>query len=228
MRKYPGVLVTKHDDVTFEEVVSLRIRKLPEESEWAFLIGDTVHSLRVALDYLAFSIVTRYPRTLKVEKVAFPICDDPAKYPSLEGRRIGKGVPDKVRDIIKGFQPYQGRHSPDTEPLLVLDTLENVHKHRRLLLAGFSITNVTQAGTDPHIKLTMTSLPAGPLKDGTELYRYIILSPGYSKANMEFQVRAHVGFDEVGPAYGLTVVRELERIRDHLGDDIFPALEPFL
>jgi hypothetical protein len=227
-KKNPTVVVTQYDSETGEMVASLRVRNLPETADWTFRIGDAVHALRVSLDYLAFGIVTSRPHTLKIEKVAFPICNDPSKYPGLEGRRIGKELPAEIRAVIESFQPYNRQHSPEPEPLLSLDTLENIHKHRRLLIAEFLATDLSQIGHSDKIQITSISLPAGILKDGTELYRYKVTDSLHAEDDVKFQFRSYVSFNEPGPMERLIVVREIKRIRDHIRDDIFPALEPFL
>ncbi len=226
--KKPSVLVTKYDHVSGEQVVRLRVRALPVQDEWTFRIGDTVHSLRVALDYLAYRIVAKYPGGPKAHKVGFPICDNGPKYAELEGRRIGRAVPCDIKKAIKALQPYHRLHAPYPEPLLLLDELENIHKHRRLLSAHPAIVGIQMVGSSTNVRITMSSLPQGPLNQTTELYRYVVIDPAAHRENdLQVRVTQHVCFDEAGPACGLPVIPTLKCIRDHLRDVVFPALDGY-
>lgn len=228
--KHPIVLVTKHDYVTGEQVVSFRIRPLPHISEkWTFRIGDTLHNLRVALDYLTFRIVAKHPGGPAVQKISFPISEDPTLYPGLQGRRIGKAVPDAFKIAVESLQPYNGANGANSDPLFWLDSLENVHKHRHLLDAGMAITSIGIRGNDPGVvKITSGTLPAGPLDDGAEVYRYVFVDPEKTKTDMKLFAASHVCFNKKGPAGGRIVIHTLESIRDHIRDNVFPKLEPFL
>lgn len=227
--KNPYPLVTEYDHVTGEYVIRLRVRPdAPQPHEWAFRIGDTLHSLRVALDYLAFRIVTRNDPTANIDKVAFPICEKAANYPSVEGRCL-QSAPVEVKQIIESLQPYHGRHGERLEPLFVLDALENVHKHRHLLDAGPAITSVGGAGIGlAKLKISRCLIPEGPLKDGTEVYRYVFVDPNETEVDVQFRVQTHICFDKKGPARGQIVLTALKEIRDHIRNDIFGVLEPFL
>lgn len=211
-----------------EYVVSLR--EGPHEpfpDEWVFLIGDIVRNMRVALDYLACSIVLRADPSANESQIAFPICDTPTKYASVEGLRVGKAPP-AAKAIIQHLQPYHGAHAPSLEPLALLDAIENAHKHRRLLSAGVAVSQLgfrMLQGSQSDVDFRDNGLQSAPLVDGAELARYTL-----KRADTRIQVYAqfHICFDPAGPGRGTVVVRTLRSIRDHILNDIFPQLDAFL
>jgi len=226
--KHPDVLVTRYDGATGEQVVSFRKRYLPEEDIWSFQIGDVVHGLRVSLDYLAFRLVTTSPHTLKVDKIAFPICVDALRYPSLEGQRIGKQAPLGIRKAIERLQPYHGAKNLRAQPLAVLDQLENIHKHRRLLLAGVEVSSVHEIGTSDKIRMRFTGRRGIAVEDRAELYRYVVLDPTHTGTDVQIKVTSHVRIKEPGLAAGRPVVTVLKDIRDHIRTRVFPKFDKFL
>lgn len=225
-------LVCKREDVTGDQVVRARVlRRTPDD--WAFMIGDALHNMRVPLDYLAFAIADQHAPAFaaaKPRQIAFPICEDVSDWPSFEGK-LRQWASDQAILAFKGLQPYHGRHAPKREPLLVLDKLENPHKHRRLLAAGSAITRtrlrILDDPTGP-VSIQLISGRSGPFEDGTEMLRFRIMGSAQPEAKMQFNVAFGVAFTEQGPASGAEVIETLERIRDHIRDDIFPELEPFL
>lgn len=227
-KQHPAVLVTRYDYNTAENVVSLRIRPLPMMDDWTFLIGDTLHNMRVALDYLTFKIV-KPPLTDRksVRSTQFPICNRPEDWKGIASHRL-PGVSDEVRNAFNALQPYHGTHAPRLEPLFVLDALENVHKHRQLLDANPAITAQGFTGSPDKVRFTTAGIPTGPLANDTELYRYVFVNPDDTKTDLKFNAVTHVCFDREGPARGQIVVTALREIRDHIRNDIFPALERFV
>lgn len=227
-KKHPAVLVTKYDSNTGENVVSLRLRRLPMMDNWTFIIGDALHNMRVALDYLTFEIVKPPLIDYKlIRRTQFPICNRAEDWPGMANHRL-PGVPDVIRDAFQALQPYHGLNRPRLEPLFVLDALENVHKHRHLLDAYPAITSQGFTGSSDKIRFTTAGIPTGPLEDGVELYRYVFVDPNDTKTDMKFQAVTHVRFDRKGPARGQVVVKALSEIRDHIRNVIFPALERFI
>ena len=95
--------------------------------------GDIVHSLRAALDNLAWAVVPDHgPNT------AFPIwrrrdAPKPAQYESLVSGKVS-GAPDDVINVFLGLEPYFGGSH---EALRTLDYLDTVDRHR-LLFAAFA------------------------------------------------------------------------------------------
>src|SRR5450755_596397 len=111
---------------------------------WAAIIGDCVHNLRTALDYLATQLVLVSGRTPN-RWTMFPVRSSPP------GRRrsllrafirsrastlaeIQGGVREDIRQAVDSVQPYQ--RTPLSQQLERVHELDVVDKHRQLLLAA--------------------------------------------------------------------------------------------
>jgi hypothetical protein len=222
----------RHDvDSTFPNYV-LRLAVKPGVTfpdEWVFMIGDAIHNMRVALDYLTFAIVTKHDPSTPITQILFPIYHTPKQYAKQEGRRLGNIDP-AIKKVFEDFQPYHRQHAPKSEPLGALDWLENVHKHRHLLDAGVAISDFayTLKGRNPaDVRIRSTSIWDIAHSDGAELAQYTLPDRA---TKVEFRAQFHICFSKTDPnrAKGHVVVRLLKRIRDHIRDGIFPRLEPFL
>jgi hypothetical protein len=103
-------------------------RPIPYET-WSLLIGDCVHNMRAALDYIAWELAgARHDD----RRTMFPIYDDPAKFKKHGEERIKK-LPVAAQELIRGIQPYT---SPpvNKHPLWAIETLDASDKHKLLTL----------------------------------------------------------------------------------------------
>jgi hypothetical protein len=71
-------------------------RPIPQHS-WGLLLGDSVHNLRSALDYIAWRLAGSDPTDLKT---LFPICIHPAKFQS-QRFRFGRIHPGSVGQLVE-------------------------------------------------------------------------------------------------------------------------------
>lgn len=107
------------------------------------LVGDCVHNLRSALDHIVYALISTNPTKpegVPDSRTMFPIRDTKEGYlhQVTKLRRI-HGTPDAVAALIDSLQPYHARDKGldyTAHPLWVLDKLENIDKHRRLMLAS--------------------------------------------------------------------------------------------
>jgi len=99
----------------------------------SLLIGDAVHNLRTALDYLAYSLIPVIPGEDRTH-IYFPICESAKKYETQSGGKT-KGMPDPLKKRIDAFKPYAG----GDDRLWGLHRLDIADKHRLLTT---TITNV--------------------------------------------------------------------------------------
>src|SRR6185437_12800812 len=74
-------------------------RSIPQHS-WGLLLGDSVHNVRSALDYIAWRLAGSDPSDLRT---LFPICISPAKFHS-QRYRFKRIHPDAVAEI-ESMQP---------------------------------------------------------------------------------------------------------------------------
>jgi hypothetical protein len=194
----------------------------------AFEIGDALHAMRVSLDYLAVHVVTKAIPSTDEGKVAFPIFTNPKKFGSLKDRRI-PGVSGKLLTAFEAAQPYSGRYGarPETDPLSILDALEQPHKHRRLLstLTGvYDFIPQVVSGDPRHAICLHITLPTVPLgrREKAEVARFRIGLgvDGQPKACVKGNTRFFVCFDRNGPALGAPAVSLLKAIRQRVAETI--------
>ncbi len=144
-------LGVKFDPKTGEHV--LYVQSAPDWTDFkkrtALLIGDAVQNFRSALDYLVYQLAILHTNDniQTPEVVQFPITDSQVQFDSaaLTSRRSGlREIHPDQATVIKGFQPYHGRHTVTIDrvvcnPLMFLREVSNADKHR-LLTTVFVIT----------------------------------------------------------------------------------------
>ena len=151
---------------------------------FALIVGDYIHSLRSALDHLAWALVTvANKRTLSKEherQIAFPVISTHPKdfwgTVTVGHLTLEQGL------VLESFQPYRAIGMEKTTPLADLNALWNLDKHRLLTpikvsLSGevgpvFSATDAQIVGEpkwDPEVTLVdgtdvawVTAEPTGP------------------------------------------------------------------
>jgi hypothetical protein len=107
---------------------------------FGLIVGDYVHSLRSALDHLAWSLVTvANKRTLSKEhkrKIAFPVVSEHPKdfwgTVTVSHLTLEQGL------MLEQFQPYRAIGMEKTTPLAHLHALWNLDKHK--LITPINVT----------------------------------------------------------------------------------------
>lgn len=102
----------------------------PMPARIAAIVGDIIQNLRSALDHLAYQLVL-VNGGVPTKTTAFPIFDTLEKY---NVAKIGmvKGMSAAAKDAIDAAKPYQSGNLT----LWQIYRLNNIDKHRQLLLAG--------------------------------------------------------------------------------------------
>lgn len=229
MKQYPYTLRPDYDDTSLDHTTMvITIGPFEPPDDWVFQIGDALHNMRVALDYLAYRVVTKHSSIVDEDQVAFPIFDDPVKFNARAGRSL-KGVPSGIRDAFERLQPYPGRSRFGFNILLLLSELENVHKHRHLLATFPGVDSMTfEVFNDPSnvVKVERLRLPDGPLVDGTVVARYRF--NGNRKAEVKSHTAFQIFFDKTTAGGGMAVLRTLKNMRKFIGEVIFPEFDAIL
>jgi len=104
--------------------------------EIALTIGDVVHNLRVALDYLAIDIVR--PFDPKFQNASFPFCGPAADLEEAMKKRLITKAPVDIANMIRALRPYSG----GDEMLKAIQLFDNAEKHSL-------ITPVTSCAIQP-------------------------------------------------------------------------------
>jgi hypothetical protein len=101
------------------------VEELPEiPPDVASILGDAVHNLRTALDYLACELV-RSTGKEPGSSLYFPISDDDETY-KAESPGKTKGIPGDAKKIIDSMHPYGGGNNT----LWAIHQLDKRDKHR--------------------------------------------------------------------------------------------------
>ncbi len=121
------------------------ITMIPEKidkPELSVLLGDVVHNLRCALDYLIPPLVEASSAKLST-KHEFPIFLDPGDYAAKVGSKTKAYVKGPLRHVTHGlatiadWQPYNTQGNPEADPLWGIHRFSNADKHRQLTAFAF-------------------------------------------------------------------------------------------
>ena len=96
----------------------------------AAVVGDAVHNMRAALDNLVCGLAKTMDRSCDCKKTAFPYRNEESGWDGIAKSDLDR-VPDAAKDIIKSLQPWLNPSSP----LLQLNNLSNIDKHRHCHVA---------------------------------------------------------------------------------------------
>jgi hypothetical protein len=119
------------DDETGEHVFRCRVYRMPSET-WGLIVGDFVHNLRSALDYLVWQLVIVNEEVPNIWN-QFPITTTEREWERKVCRKKGwlEGVGPVERAVIKSLQPHDAKF-PSKHILTSLQSLSNIDKHRVL------------------------------------------------------------------------------------------------
>lgn len=95
------------------------------------IAGDVVHSLRSALDHLAYQLAIAGAGVTPTRQVEFPIAKDWNTYESEKARKVEGIGPEAIKEIDR-LKPYQGGN----EVLWNIHQLDNIDKHRFIFTVG--------------------------------------------------------------------------------------------
>lgn len=122
-------------------VLRAKITEQPPVGWWSTIIGDCIHSLRCALDHVAWALVSKTGDT-PTRDTAFPICVKPKAFKDRLPQ-IGK-LPGGAKTIIESLQPYPGRDQW-LRHIHKLDITDK-HHHLNLVSATLESSNYTIRG----------------------------------------------------------------------------------
>ena len=198
------------------------------------VIGDCVHNLKAALDYLVWELVIIGGNT-GTTRTEFPIFTDPAVYAREAPKKI-RGVPPDAEAVFERLQPFgrpnrdlfePGWLGPEQQPLAILYALDKWDKHRSLNLTRdvASLRLIGTRRTEP--------LPYSPIKFTSRFKRDAViaelnpLGQGHPHVKVYLSAAFHVAFEESGPAGGEPVVQTLDNIRKVVRRRVIPAFARF-
>jgi hypothetical protein len=203
------------------------------------VIGDCVHNLKAALDYIAWALAPEAAKSSKgATSIEFPIFTDSTAYSTGAPKKIGSLDPG-AQTVIEKLQPFYGPNSdpfdprwrdPKREPLAYLYELDKWDKHRSLNFTE-DIISTTLVGFDQFGPEVHT--PRDPFVFPARLERGAILAAadvpnGSPEVKVYLRAAYDVAFDQWGPARLEPVVKTLDNIRKEVRFRVLPALTRFL
>ncbi len=147
----PGPQTVAGDYEAGRRCYRFQVPLAPIDPDWTLVLGDAVHNLRAALDYLISALVTSTGGEV-TRRNEFPIFgistrrESPSYWGKINDRweadargeikRKLAGAPPGTKERLKPLQPFYGtpRTDPFRHPLHQLQDLSNRDKHRRLNL----------------------------------------------------------------------------------------------
>lgn len=225
------------DEETGERRLRVRIVDASHPDEWAFQVGDIVHNLRVALDYVAFAHAVGRDGTIRENgvrrrEVQFPICTKTENWSSLLGRLTWASS--EMKTLFHALQPFQRPELNNLHPLTMLHALDNPHKHQTLIRAAPNVARVDfqleNAGEGRGVVVSRMGVE-GQFKDGAVVARVRFQQPldrSRPPIKVHFAVDFQVAFGDGCALPGYPVLPVLRGIADHLRDVVFPAVEPLI
>jgi len=215
-----------------EYVLYAHIGGEPDRS-WPLLVGEFLHNLRSSLDAIMWQLAI--PNPVNPSAIQFPIFKDAVERREA-GRRISgydksglrqlQDVDPTAEPVVKALQPCFAK-GPEAHPLWILNQLNNIDKHRTVLLAvaQVGIAGFAYRRGDPS-DVTILNSPEGALENGAEIYRLRI------REGSDVQLQPSVSF-KVALWKSGTVMDEWP-ITNVLGDlyrfvnqEVFPAFKQF-
>jgi hypothetical protein len=240
-------LVSEADTQTGRTIVRAKISE-PIPPAYALIAGDAAHSLRAALDNLAFSLAVAFtgdPLPPEIEKSSeFPILPlsvgtksgqdtfhrvtkkgQPAQSSGLHKLR---GIDPQAVNVIEGFQPYHRGAQFEIDPLWTIHELDRIDKHRRANVTTYALADSLGISGGPGGGYMSTLIRwdppfNGPVEDGTEVTSFMI-----EGKNLQIHLSRIIAFAEPSVPTKGDVLGVLSNARDYLSDTVFPALDPFL
>ncbi len=112
-------------------------KKPPPLETWKSQVGECAHNLRSSLENMAYALARlKQDPPQRPGAIEFPIYTDENEFIKKGKRKIDQ-LPDEAADFIERFQPFQrGKNpgyddgTPDSDPLVFLQHINNSDKHR--------------------------------------------------------------------------------------------------
>lgn len=176
----------------------------------ALIIGDCVHNMRCALDYIAWEFAGADSAD---RDTMFPLFADREKYKGHGMRRIKK-LPESARTLIERMQPYNAAADPKQTALWAIDHLDAADKHK-LLTVTVPITGkllVRFRDGVKGVKARVEIHDPSFLEHDTVIAK-VTLSPPTPQMKLELQFTPQIAFGDDGEiGRGRFVIPNLERM----------------
>jgi len=203
---------------------TLQVRHEPDRG-LAMIAGDAVHNMRTALDHIAAALVPSDHR----RDAAYPIGleDNPKTREGFQKRL--RGADPEAMTIIRETQPYllpteteRRRHG-----LAVISHLDNLDKHRQLMLIASGLANAGSTTSARGMTLNQFHRPDGFAVNGTELFHFADnFTPPLQQSEVRVEIRGRPSIAvDIGIKDGELELTTLWIASKAVREEILPALE---
>jgi len=201
------------------------------------IIGDCVHNLRAALDYLVWGLTPVSIQQSKLAtKVEFPIYTDEVGWNRWALAKM-PGTDPLAQAAIKCLQPFNGPDCrpnfamgthPKDRPLWHLFDLDNWDKHRSLNLALHVYAGRFDGFDDFGVLMPKNVFIPGSFERGAVLAR-VQIPLARPNVGVHFVATSDIRFDGHGPesVRSVPVLKTLADIRAEIRGRVVPKLAPF-
>jgi hypothetical protein len=222
-----GHLVPEQDRDPQFIAFRLRLPKIPED--FVMVVGDCVHNLRCVLDHIMWNIAYGSAADVALrnqKKIMFPITGTPEEFTRQIARGRLTGTAAEVRALVESVQPYNAGY----ERLAILNELENIDKHRALVVVESVTDTVFAPETNPR---TVAFFSFGQVLLDNEVCLRAdrrVLTPSladFGTVDIEISGHARIMFTDE-PMLGMLVGGTLSALVKIVGDDVLPMFKRFL
>ena len=179
-----------------------------------------MHNLRTILDHVVWELADEKAQGRHLPE--FPIYDSPEGFHRSGMPKIST-LPMEAKVLIEGFQPYQ----LGNEALSILQRLDNIDKHRRLITVPYAILSTTILASATGWRLTggVTLYPGGRYQHGDVLLRCAGTNPVGQVKRVQIQPTYQVSVEDEGVSGEITAT--LTPLYDFVLDKVVRQFEPF-
>lgn len=169
-------------------------RQVPR-TRWGLFVGDIVHNIRCALDYVAWELAEANSGPMPEDRrTMFPIFADPLLYKRYGEPRISR-LGKRAQAMVKRLQPYH-RDTRAEDPLWLLENLDSTDKHKLLAVTLIALKDAILTYHVPlnyRIDGTTFSIQ-GDIEEGTKVgtLSFAEPPPGYPPMPSDSEVNVHM------------------------------------
>jgi hypothetical protein len=201
-----GVAKMRPNGKGFEMAIS---EPPPLDPALPLMVGDYVHNIRSSLDHLVAQLSVQAGHAIGLTRhLNFPVYKSETLYLKDYRHKLIKLVCPEALTAIERSQPYQAKHQgidPATDPLWILAELDNIDKHRVLVVVAKKFRK-KGARFFPHrgarpIDIPIRDDPWWPMEDGTTVTHVDLSFSGPhrpSEVGVEVDMTASVQFANTG------------------------------
>lgn len=183
----PYALVHERNGQEFPNLLRFKLTKPMPQHAWGLILGDAVHNIRSALDYIVWRLAGSH---LDDRTSVFPIYASEDDWNRAQWRFQRRPIHPDALAYIKTLQPYT-RPDPKRAKLWLLQELDARDKHK-LITTTESITRASYIGGTGQILIPYDAVEK-PIHDGAVIIEYA--DPSEAAMNLKFEFSFRIVFE---------------------------------